>query len=261
MSDADESKLKTRDSANSMEQFAYAAAHDLHEPLRAVTGFARLLREHHASQLDPAGREYLDLVISSALRMQTMLDSLMEYARVRSIERPARPVDPQDALQVALENLRPLIAHRQATVTSEGLQTVLADLQPLAQLFQNLLSNAIKFSQRPPIVQIQGRDVDGHLEICVHDNGIGIPEVEFERIFDAFKRLHPSDTYPGTGLGLAICRQIVERYGGRIWVQSVSGEGSTFCFLLPRPADFMSTNSPGNPATLDPGAEDRSTSS
>lgn len=242
MSDADETKPRTRAPADSMEQFAYAAAHDLHEPLRAVTGFARLLREHHASQLDPAGREYLDLVIASAQRMQTMIDSLMEYARVRTTERPSRPVDAQAALQAALENLRPLIAHRQATVTSEGLEPVMADLPPLAQVFQNLLSNAFKFSQRPPVVHIQGKVCNDHLEICVQDNGIGIPEAEFERIFDAFKRLHPSDAYPGTGLGLAICRQIIERFGGRIWVHSVSGEGSTFCFQLPRAS--TSTHSP-----------------
>lgn len=226
-------KPRECDAADQMEQFAYAAAHDLHEPLRAVTGFARLLRDHHSSQLDPSGREYLDLIIGSAQRLQTMIDSLMEYARARASARTIEPVDPLAALEMALENLRPLLAHRQAVVTHEGLESVMADQQPLAQVFQNLVSNAIKFSQRLPLIHVQGERREGQLEIRVRDNGIGIPASEFERIFDAFQRLHPTDAYPGTGLGLAICRQTIERFGGRIWVESADGEGSTFCFRLP----------------------------
>jgi light-regulated signal transduction histidine kinase (bacteriophytochrome) len=209
----------------------------LQEPLRAIRGFARLLKDHHAHQLDAQGREYLAFVLDGAQRMRTLIDHLLEYSRVRMQGQPLEETDSEQALQAALDNLRGLLHDRKARVTSSGLCPVMADASQLTQVFQNLIGNAVKFCQAEvPEVVVHAEPDGEQVVFSVRDNGIGIDPRDHERIFSIFQRLHTADAYPGTGLGLAICQQIVKRHQGRIWVESVPGEGSTFLFTLPRAA-------------------------
>jgi signal transduction histidine kinase len=219
-----------------LEQFAYVASHDLREPLRAISGFARLLKDQSGPQLSPPALEYVQFVIDGADRMSLLIENLLEYARIRSQGAPLVRVDSRRALQHALDNLRNVISERQAVVTSEGLGEVLADPTQLTQLFQNLIGNAIKFcDKQPPQVQVRAEYGAQQVTFSVADNGIGIDAKDFARIFTIFQRLHSREAYTGTGIGLAICQQIVQRHGGRIWVESVLGQGSTFLFTLQRP--------------------------
>jgi signal transduction histidine kinase len=220
-----------------LEQFAYVASHDLQEPLRAITGFARLLKDQCRQQLSPRGLDYVQLVIDGADRMSLLIDNLLEYSRIRSQGAPMVRVDSRQALQHALENLRSVVNERQAEITAEGLGEVLADPTQLTQLFQNLIGNAIKFcDKQPPRVHIRAEYGSHEVLFSVADNGIGIDSKDFARIFTIFQRLHTREAYTGTGIGLAICQQIVQRHGGRIWVESKLGEGSTFLFTLQRPS-------------------------
>jgi signal transduction histidine kinase len=221
-----------------LEQFAYVASHDLQEPLRAVSGFARLLNDQSGNQLSPQATEYLQFIIESANRMKLLIDHLLEYSRVRSLGAPPERIDSRQAFQHAVDNLRSAIQQSQAVVTSEGLGEVLADSSQLTQVFQNLIGNAIKFcDQKPPRVHVRADYGDEEVTIAVSDNGIGIDPRDSSRIFTIFRRLHADDKYAGTGIGLAICQQIVQRHGGRIWVESEPGKGSTFFFTLRLPND------------------------
>jgi signal transduction histidine kinase len=216
-----------------LEQFAYVASHDLQEPLRAISGFAQLLSDQTNNQLSPQNHEYLQFIVESANRMKLLIDHLLEYSRVCSLGAPPEWVDSRQAFRHALNNLRTTIEQRQAVVTSEGLGNVLADLSQLTQLFQNVIGNAIKFcNQHPPRVHVLAEYAKDEVTFAISDNGIGIDPKDSGRIFTIFRRLHSSDAYAGTGIGLAICQQIVQRHGGRIWVESEPGQGSTFFFTL-----------------------------
>jgi light-regulated signal transduction histidine kinase (bacteriophytochrome) len=169
--------------------------------------------------------------------MAMLIDSLLEYARIRSQGAPLARCDSRLALQHALDNLRSAIGRTQAVITSDGLGDVLADSTQLTQLFQNLIGNALKFcDKQPPQVRVTAETGPQLVTFSVSDNGIGISPRDFGRIFTIFQRLHAREAYAGTGIGLAICQQIVQRHGGRIWVESKLGEGSTFYFTLQRPA-------------------------
>lgn len=218
----------------SLQQFAYAASHDLQEPLRAVVGYSDLLRKRHQSALDEDGREFLGYVHEGAVRMQKLISALLDYTRAAAPgEEPAHGIDTNRALQTALGNLQTAIESSKARLTADELPCVRAHEVAVVQIFQNLIGNAIKYAgAQAPDVRISAEPDGGLWRFGVKDNGIGIPPEAQKRIFGIFKRAHGSE-YPGTGIGLAICSRLVERYGGRIWVESEVGRGTTFWFTLP----------------------------
>ena len=216
-----------------LEQFAYVSSHDLREPLRTVTGFVQILEDRYRDQLDARAHEYIRFAVDGARRMQQLIDDLLAYARVGSAL-SLRSWNTREALDRALDALKGSIERSGAVITADPMPVVRADRIPLCQVFQNLLENAIKFrSADPPRIHVGARQERGGWLFGVSDNGIGMEREHGERIFVIFKRLHPRDKYPGTGIGLALCKKIVERHGGRIWVESEPGQGSTFYFTLP----------------------------
>jgi PAS domain S-box-containing protein len=235
---AEETLLRTAEELKrsnlELEQFAYAASHDLQEPLRAVGGFVRLLGLRFPDKLDAKAREYVEGAAEGANRMEELITDLLALSRVGTHGRQAVPVNLGAALESALQNLQFSIREAKAQVTNDVLPTLRVDEGQMAQLFQNLIANALKFrKQTPPHIHIGARAEKGRWVIWVQDNGIGIEPQYFERIFQVFQRLHTRKKYPGTGIGLAICKKIVVRHGGTIWVESQPGEGSTFYFSLP----------------------------
>ena len=218
-----------------LQQFAYSASHDLQEPLRSVKIYSELLAQQLGDKLEGAPRDFLNFVSSGATRMEMLVRDLLAYTQAGQLERPETAQDANDALKGALANLDNAIRESGAEVISEPLPSVPVHATELHQLFQNLVGNAIKY-RRPktaPVVKVTARrDAECWL-FSVSDNGLGIEAEYKERIFGLFKRLHTGDEYSGTGIGLAICQRIVERYGGRIWVESEVGKGSTFNFTLP----------------------------
>lgn len=223
-----------RKSNEDLNQFAYAASHDLQEPLRLVALYSQMLHKKYADRLDAQADQYVSYVISGAHRMEVLLKDLLAYSQVGSLgDGPAGPVVVSEALQKALLNLQASIDQNQAIVTFNGLPTLHAHEIRLVQLLQNLVGNAIKYRQTAaPTVHIDAERQSGQWLFSVKDNGIGIKPEYTQQIFGIFKRLHGSN-YPGTGIGLAICERIVKSYGGHIWVESSVGEGSTFYFTLP----------------------------
>ena len=214
-------------------QFAYVASHDLKEPLRGVSGCVGLLKTHYEGKLDERSNEYMTHIVDGAARMETLIDGLLAFSRVGTQGGELQPVESAKALGTALQNLAASIEESGAVVTHDTLPAVNGDLPQLVSLFQNLLSNALKFRQKaPPRIHVSAERNGRHWHFSVRDNGIGIAPQYFERIFGVFQRLHTRREYPGTGIGLALCKKIVERHGGRIWVESVPGEGATFCFSL-----------------------------
>lgn len=221
-----------------LEQFAYVASHDLQEPLRMVASFTQLLERRYADVLDSDGREFIAYAVDGANRMQALVSDLLAYSRVGTIGKSFSSTNCQAVLERAIRNLNLAIGESDAVVTHDPMPTVKADGTQLLQVFQNLLGNAIKFrSEAPPRIHVgaERRDGDWFFSIC--DNGIGIEPEHEERIFVLFQRLHSREHYGGTGMGLAICKKIVERHGGRIWMESELGEGTTFYFTLPADED------------------------
>jgi PAS domain S-box-containing protein len=218
-----------------LEQFAYVASHDLQEPLRMVASYTQLLEKRYKGQLDGDAREFIAFAVDGANRMQRLINDLLAYSRVQSHGGSLELADSQSALGDALANLASAIEESGAIVTNDDLPTVKADYTQFVQIFQNLIANAVKFhGETRPHAHVSARDLGQEWSFSVSDNGIGIEPQYFERIFAVFQRLHGQKEYPGTGIGLALCRRIVERHGGRIWVESEVGKGSTFHFTLPK---------------------------
>ena len=236
--------VRTQDLARSnaeLEQFASVASHDLQEPLRMVTTYLELLRLRIGDRLDGDAVEFMDFAVDGAIRMNTLIKDLLEYSRVGSRGQPFGPVNCEEVLSWTLSNLNVAIDESGAIITHDPLPTIVADETQMIQLIQNLVANAIKFrSETPPEIHVGAEHRDWSSQgaadtwlFSVRDNGIGIDPQYAERIFQIFQRLHLRHEYPGTGIGLAVCRRIVERHGGRIWVESTPEQGSTFYFTLP----------------------------
>jgi PAS domain S-box-containing protein len=217
-----------------LEQFAYVASHDLQEPLRMVSSYTQLLARRYEDQLDQDARDFITYAVDGAGRMQRLINDLLAYSRVGTRGQAFLETDSGQVLEQAVANLRPAIEESAAVVTHDALPTIVADGSQLMQVFQNLLGNAIRFrADTRPVIHVGAQRRDGEWLFSVSDNGIGIEPQYHDRIFIIFQRLHPRDEYPGTGIGLALCKRIVERHGGRIWVESELGQGATFYFTIP----------------------------
>jgi PAS domain S-box-containing protein len=217
-----------------LQQFAYVASHDLQEPLRMVASYTQLLAKRYKGKLDSDADEFIGYAVDGATRMQRLIQDLLVYSRVNTQGQAFEPTSVEAVLDAALGNLRAAVEESRAVVTHDPLSTVMADERQLLQLFQNLLSNALKFrGEQPPRVHVSAERRGSEWLFSVRDNGIGIDPQYAERIFVVFQRLHNMAEYPGTGIGLAICKKIVERHGGRIWMESQLGKGATFYFTLP----------------------------
>jgi PAS domain S-box-containing protein len=234
VTDRKERERELEASNERLEQFAYAASHDLQEPLRMVTSYLQLLEKRYADDLDADAREFIEFAVDGADRMREMIDGLLEYSRVDTRGDPLEPVALDDVLEDAIGNLQVRIEESHAEITSEPLPRVRGDESQLQQVLQNLLNNAIEYSgAEPPRVRIAAERGDAKHVISVSDEGIGIDPAEQDRIFEVFQRLHGREDHPGTGIGLSLCRRIVERHDGTIRVDSEPGEGTTFSVTLP----------------------------
>jgi PAS domain S-box-containing protein len=216
-----------------LEQFAYVASHDLQEPLRMVSSYVQLLSRRYKDKLDSDADDFIGFAVDGAARMQVLINDLLTYSRVGTQGRPFEPTDCNNIIRRVIDDLTGIIGDAGATVVYDDLPTINCDATQLGQLFQNLVANALKFrSEDPPKIRVSAEGRDGEWVFSVRDNGIGIAPDYFEQIFLIFQRLHNRSEYAGTGIGLAVCKKIVERHGGRIWVDSEHGKGSTFHFTL-----------------------------
>jgi len=228
---ADELQRSIRD----MEQFAYVASHDLQEPLRMVASYTELLAKRYQGQLDERADKYIHYASDGARRMQMLIDALLTYSRVGTKGGELVPTHTSQVVKEALKNLEAVIQESGANIKLGRLPTVLADRIQLSQLFQNLIGNALKYrgEAAAPDIHVNAKRLDGMIQFSIADNGIGIAPEFHERIFQIFQRLHERGQYDGTGLGLALAKKIVERHGGKIWLESKEGEGAVFNFTLP----------------------------
>jgi len=217
-----------------LEQFTNIASHDLREPLRTITTYLQLIERKNAKTLDQESLGYMNFTIDAAKRMRDLIDDLLSYSKIGREKLVLQKTNCNDILNNIKANLQTTITEKGAEITSEELPVINADPSFLSQLLQNLIANALKYSNgRKPNIQIKAEPSDGNWLFSVRDNGIGIAPEFYERIFKMFKRLHSTSEYTGTGIGLAICKKIVEEHGGRIWLESTVGEGSTFYFTMP----------------------------
>jgi len=222
-------------SNDDLAQFAYAASHDLAEPLRTITGFADLLRQRYRGKLDEDADDFIDFITSGATRMQQLIADMLAYSRVDTHAKPFTAVDTQDVFDAVVADLTSRINETAAIVRSRGLPVVNADRTQLAQVFANLIRNALTFvaADVTPQVQIWAEPDSAGWRFTVADNGIGIPPEHRQRVFGMFNRLHSRDVYPGTGVGLAIVQKVVQRHGGTLWIQDNPGGGSRMIFTIP----------------------------
>jgi PAS domain S-box-containing protein len=226
-----------------LERFAFAASHDLQEPLRMVTIYSQLLRRRIQDSLDEDSRQFIEIILDSTTRMRRLIEDLLEYSQVTHEQRTVTRVDASAVMKQVLLNCEIAIKESGATIDCAALPTVQVRQSQLVQVFQNLVINAIRYrSAAPPHIQIAAERRTREWVFSVRDNGVGIPPQQQTRVFELFKRLDSKS--PGTGIGLALCQRIIDGHGGRIWVESEVGQGSTFYFTLPDPADIPAAVTP-----------------
>jgi len=217
-----------------LEQFAYVASHDLQEPLRMIANYTQLLAERYRGKLDEQADKYIHYSVDGAVRMQTMIQDLLKFSRVGNAVIEPRTTDCRAVVEQAVRNLQVAVEESGAVVNCNGLPVVMADPSQLTQVFQNLIANAIKFhGSEKPIIQIDAEHEDDQWVLAVSDNGIGIPAASWRDIFVIFRRLHTRAEYAGNGIGLAICKKIIERHGGKLWIEAQAKPGCRFKFTLP----------------------------
>jgi|GEM_PF-4737330 len=217
-----------------LQTFAYVASHDLKEPLRTIAGFSELFAETYQDKINQEANEYLSFILQATGRMKKLINDLLYFSRLSTEKGFIKEIDVAGILTKAVDNLHTLIEENKAIITNDILPNILVNETLLLQVFQNLISNAIKYRKdEQPKIHVSAKRKKNTWVFGIEDNGIGISEKYFDRIFVIFQRLHTSDQYSGTGIGLAICKKIIEKYGGKIWVESKEGEGSTFYFTIP----------------------------
>lgn len=232
-------KQKTRELEalnNDLEQFAYIASHDLQEPLRMITSFLAQLQKKYNDQLDDKAKQYIHFAIDGAMRMKQIIQDLLVYSQISQLEEPQQEIDLKEIVDEVTAVLRGTIKERSARITTQNLPKIFGHRAPLMLVLQNLIGNSLKYMREniPPEIEIVGKELGDSWEISVSDNGIGIEETYYDKIFILFERLHTSDKYEGTGLGLSIVKKIIDNLGGEITVKSEVGKGSTFTFTLPK---------------------------
>lgn len=250
ISDRKQLEERLRQSNDDLQRFAYAASHDLQEPLRTIGSFTRLLARHNQGKLDADSQEYIDFITSGVDRMNQIIQDLLDYSRVSGSQLGRNgEADLNRVVEAVLANLKNAIERNRAEVTWDPLPTVPADPTLLGRVMQNLIANALKYrSQQPPRVHIACADRSGCWLFSIADNGIGFEKKHAERIFGLFQRLHTTSEYPGTGIGLAIVKRIVERHGGQVCADSEPGKGATFYFTLPKSEPLTPSRETGTPA-------------
>ncbi|MBI4370347.1 MAG: PAS domain S-box protein [Elusimicrobia bacterium] len=217
-----------------LEQFAYAASHDLQEPLRVIASYIQLLNKRYRNRLDKDADEFIAYAVDGATRLQTLIRDLLDYSRLNTQTKPLESVNCQALMKKVLDNLKTTIEESGANITCGALPVITADQTQMARLFQNLLINAIKYRSREPLkIAISAQKIAKLWKFSIKDNGIGMDPKHLKRIFGVFVRLHTINEYPGTGIGLAICKKIIARHGGRIWAESAPGQGSSFHCTIP----------------------------
>jgi signal transduction histidine kinase len=217
-----------------LEQFAYVASHDLQEPLRMIANYTQLLAERYRGKLDGQADKYIAYAVDGAVRMQALIQDLLKFSRVGKAEIEPRITECRAVVEQAVKNLQAAVEESSAVVNWNGLPLVMADASQLTQVFQNLIANAIKFhGSETPVIQIDAEKNDHEWVLTVSDNGIGIPAENWQDIFVIFRRLHTRAEYAGNGIGLSICKKIIERHGGKIWIEAQAKPGCRFKFTLP----------------------------
>jgi signal transduction histidine kinase len=217
-----------------LKDFAYIASHDLKKPLQSIESFANLLARRYKGNLDAKADEFISYIVEGVQRLQILIKDLLEYSQIETKAKNIKPTDCSFIVEEAMNNLKTAMDESNAVVTYNKLPTIMSDPQQIISLFQNLIDNAIKFrSNKAPRVRISADRKGNEWIFSIRDNGIGIDPENFDKIFVMFQRLHGSADFPGTGIGLSICKKIIERHGGRIWVESEPGKGATFFFVIP----------------------------
>lgn len=226
---------KLADSNKELEQFAYVASHDLQEPLRVIASYLQLIQDRYAAKLDEKGMDFIARAYNGSKRMQTKIDDLLSFSRITTRAEQFTPCTGETILQNSMQNLETAIRKSEAVITHDPFPEIVAGQTQMVSLFQNLIANAIKYcgNNGKPAIHLSAEKKADEWLFSVKDNGIGIDSEFYERVFEVFQRLHARDSYGGNGIGLAICRKIVERHGGKIWVESEVGKGSTFYFTIP----------------------------
>ena len=223
-----------------LQHFAYVASHDLQEPLRMVKSYLELLTRRYGDKLDAEADEFIGFAVDGATRMQNLIQGLLAYSRIGTHGKPMQPVEMDSVFASALGNLEVAVTESSARIVKQPLPCVHGDPAQLSLLFQHLLANSIKFQGgQPPSIEISASRDPQAWRLVVRDNGIGLDPAFSERIFKMFQRLHGPGKYPGSGIGLALCKRIVERHGGRLWVESQPGAGATFIFTIPDGGDSI----------------------